>query len=260
MAAIQADVYSYPDAIFAREALEVARAYTTASGTDGADWRRLVSQLDGWDGRLTTDSVAAAVVVTMRDAFNGRVLRGKLGGRAGQYSWFNRETFYANIAEHRPASWLPSDVSSWEALFLESYREARKTLTSRLGNDEQAWRYGKLNEFQFVHNLGEVPGLAALVNPPSFEMDGGPNTVKAILASLGPLRRKWGSSMRFVADLSDADRTSLNLPTGQSGQHVSEHYTDQVDAWRFVRPQPFPFSRDAVRAVAVDTLLLTPAR
>jgi len=260
MAAIQADVYSYPDAIFAREALAVASTHRSDSGTEGADWKRLASILDGWDGKLTIDSRAAALVVTMRDSFNGRVLRSKLGGRSAQYSWFNREGFYADLVEQRPAAWLPSDASSWDTVFLEAYREARKTLESKLGPDATVWRYGKLNEFQFVHNLGEVPGLASLVNPPPFEMDGGPNTVKAIMASLGPLRRKWGSSMRFIADLSDVDRTRLNLPTGQSGQHASDHYTDQVDGWRLVQPQPFPFTRDAARSAASDTLLLTPAR
>jgi penicillin amidase len=204
--------------------------------------------------------MAAGLVVTMRDVFNTRVLRGKLGGRAGQYSWFNREVLYANLVEKRPASWLPPGAASWDDVVLEAYREARKTLSARLGEDETGWRYGRLNEFQFVHSLGEVPGLGSLVNPPPFEIDGGPNTVKAILASLGPLRRKWGASMRFVADLSDTNRTMLNLPTGQSGQHASDHYTDQLDDWRFVRPRVIPFSRDAVRETTADTLLLTPAR
>jgi penicillin G amidase len=260
MAAIQGDVYSYPDAIFAREVLAVAKTHADDPGEAGSEWKRLASHLEGWDGRLTIDSTAAGLVVTMRDLFNSRVLRGKLEGRAGQYSWFNREAFYANIVENRPASWLPSDAPSWDTVILDAYREARKSLSARLGPDQAAWRYGKLNEFQFVHNLGEVPGLASLVNPSPFEMDGGPNTVKAILASLGPLRRKWGSSMRFVADLSDADRTTLNLPTGQSGQHASEHYIDQIDDWRFVRPRAFPFTRNAVRATTASSLLLTPTR
>jgi penicillin amidase len=257
MSAIQADVYSYPDAIFAREVLAMARARVAAGDT--RDWRDLAARLDGWDGRLTVDSTAASLVVTMRKLFAERIFAARLGDRSRAYGWLNREAVVATVVENRPPEWLPQGVGSWEELVLQCYRSARRTLATQLGDDPEEWRYGRLNTFAFVHPLGQVPGLASVLNPPPFEMDGGPQTVKALQGGAFTGERKWGASMRLVVDLADFDRTTLNLPTGQSGQQASEHYMDQVEDWRFVRPHPFPYTERAVRESTAETLLLTPA-
>jgi acyl-homoserine lactone acylase PvdQ len=62
--------------------------------------------------------------------------------------------------------------------------------------------------------------------------------------------------MRLVVDLADLDRTTLNLTTGQSGQHSSPHYADQVQDWVNVTPHAFPFSENAVAADAADVLVM----
>jgi penicillin amidase len=251
---IQNDAYSYPDAIFAREVVSIARDRARAGAAGSSEWDELADRLGGWDGRLTVDSVPAAVVVTMRKKLFDRVLAGKLGDRAASYSWFGRETLYTNLIEQRPERWLPPGTASWDTLLLDAYGEAKHALTEKLGADPAGWRYGHLNTFTLAHPLARVPGLATVVNLAPFEIDGGQSAIKAV----GVLRG-WGPSMRLVVDVGDFDRSTLVLPAGESGQPASPHYADQTDDWRDGRTFPFPYSESAVAAATVETLVLVPA-
>ncbi len=66
----------------------------------------------------------------------------------------------------------------------------------------------------------------------------------------------WLPSMRQVLDLSNWDNSTWVNLTGESGHAYSPHYVDQVDAWAAGRTYPWPFSVQAVRASAQDTLTL----
>jgi acyl-homoserine lactone acylase PvdQ len=50
-------------------------------------------------------------------------------------------------------------------------------------------------------------------------------------------------SMRFNADLSDWDKSLLNLPIGQSGQIFAGHYKDQWDDYFAGRSYPMEFGK-----------------
>jgi penicillin amidase len=62
-----------------------------------------------------------------------------------------------------------------------------------------------------------------------------------------------GPSMRFVADLSDWDKSTLVLPTGQSGLLLSPHFKDQWPTYSAGKTYPMPF--DKVEAAGTLTLV-----
>jgi penicillin amidase len=253
MNAIQNDVYSYPDAVFARELARMAAPRASATGGDADEWREIAERFGSWDGMLSVESVPAAIVTATRRVFFERVMRAKLGERAKEYQWFGRDSLYTWMVEERPERWLPPDAGSWEALALESYRAAKGDLAARLGEDPAEWRYGRANTFTLAHPMGRLAGLSTLLNLDTFEVGGGPHAVKAI-----GVMRGWGPSMRLVVDLADVDRTTLVLPAGQSGHHASPHYADQTEAWRVGETFPFPFTDSAVRAATTGRLELVP--
>jgi penicillin amidase len=249
MSKFQGDTYSLTDHQFARLASRLAS--DQAGGRDAAEWQGIVSITGDWDGTLSRDSAAAALVTTARRSFIERVLTSRLGERRPEYEWFNREALAAWIVDELPDRWRPAGASDWAEVVLDSYRDARSQLEQKLGEDPATWRYGALNTISFEHPLNRVPGLGAVLDVGSFELDGGPHCVKAIGVARG-----WGPSMRLVVDLADLDRTTLNLTTGQSGQHSSPHYADQVQDWVNVTPHAFPFSENAVAADAADVLVM----
>jgi len=65
------------------------------------------------------------------------------------------------------------------------------------------------------------------------------------------------ASLRMVIDIGEWDNSRFSLPGGQSGNPLSPHYSDQLDAWRLGLGVPMPWSPKAVAAAAVETLHLT---
>jgi hypothetical protein len=67
-------------------------------------------------------------------------------------------------------------------------------------------------------------------------------------------------SMRFIADLSDWDKTQQGIALGQSGLPKSPHWSDQLADWRAVTPREFPFTPAAVAKATKQTLVLEPLK
>jgi penicillin amidase len=94
---------------------------------------------------------------------------------------------------------------------------------------------------------GQLPVLASYFNIGPVEMSGSSTTIKQTTQRLGP-------SMRFVADLSDWDRSLNNITIGESGQFLSRHFKDQWDAYYAARSFPMHFNTTTV----IHTLIVQP--
>lgn len=123
------------------------------------------------------------------------------------------------------------------------------------------WKYGSRYPMQLQHPVfSNLPllkygfvqsALTNLVGPGTVPQAGNSSTVKAA-------GRAFGASQRFTADLSNLDRSTLNIITGQSGQPFSPHYMDQWVAWYGGTTFTLPFSDAAVDANAAHRLKLSP--
>ena len=69
----------------------------------------------------------------------------------------------------------------------------------------------------------------------------------------------FAQGFRAVWDVGAWDRGGIAIPSGESGEPGSPHYTDLTNAWIAGTLQPLPFSRAAIRANATATLELTAA-
>ena len=58
------------------------------------------------------------------------------------------------------------------------------------------------------------------------------------------------SVARYVFDLADWERSAWVVPLGASGDPLSPHYADQVEAWSEVRLLPMRYGWSRIRAEA----------
>ncbi|MGZ8580246.1 MAG: penicillin acylase family protein, partial [Actinomycetota bacterium] len=65
-------------------------------------------------------------------------------------------------------------------------------------------------------------------------------------------------SWRVVYDLSDLDRSVGVLPTGNSGNPASGHWSDQAALWLAGDAHPLPFTEAAVESATVALARLVP--
>jgi penicillin amidase len=125
------------------------------------------------------------------------------------------------------------------------------------------WRWGDLHQISFRHPVGlGVPILDRLLqlSRGPYPIGGDADTVaQAGVDPWNPFSATaYSASYRQVFDTGDWDRGVFILPTGQSGHPASPHYADMVSAWRNGEYRPLPFSPQAVRDQAEETIQLTP--
>ena len=245
--AIQADTYSFPDAIFAAEVVKLGRPHAATS----PEWGQIVGAFEGFDARMSVESKVMPLVNSMRDAFCRRIIAGALGiDRARRYGWANSGTFFDRVITERPSEYLPKEFDSYEEVLLACYKDARESLSKKLGADSSQWSWGRFTQVRFRHALASdtLTGARFVIAP--VPENGGPPTVN----------RARLVSMRYIADVSSWDNTRQGIPLGQSGNPGSPHWKDQLSDWLAVTPAAFPFSKKAVESAAKETLILAPPR
>lgn len=245
--AIQADTYSFPDAIFVAEVLKLGRANAASS----PEWREILDQFEGWDPLMDVDSHKMPLCLMMRGAFQRRIIVGGLGEEMLKvYGWSNANPFFDRVIITRPREWLPKEFDSYEALLLACYKDAQENLTKRLGANKEQWRWGNLAQVRFQHPLANAASFGEQFNIAPFPQNGG-----------GQAINKGASvSMRFIADLSDWDNTRQGITLGESGDPANSHWKDQLADWQTVTPRSFPFNKNTVANAVKETLTLLPAQ
>jgi penicillin amidase len=260
---IQGDVYSIP----ARELADRMLALQPAD----EDARRALNFVRVWDGRLTTDSVAAAIVEAFYLDLLRRTLHEKLGPLTDHFlgkevhpaipdaSYFVRCTSWLlRLMREQPADWFPG--RTWGEVMEQSLTEAIAELRRELGDDMSGWTWGRIHYVPFEHPIGRVRALRPVFNRPPAPVGGDMNTV-AQACYLGA--RPWAAysyiaSYRQIIDLSDFNNSLAIMPGGQSGHPASRHYADMLGPWARGEYHPLPFDRAEVERHAEGRLTLAP--
>ena len=72
----------------------------------------------------------------------------------------------------------------------------------------------------------------------------------------------WMPAYRQVMDLADWDRSTFQLPTGNSGVPGHRHYDDCIDEYLDGRQRPLLYTREAIEAIEAaeaDRYVIDPA-
>jgi penicillin amidase len=222
-----------------------------------------------WDGQQGVDSAGAAyfnavwdrlLELTFHDQIPDAELRPNGGDRWVEVvrRLLNRpvDAFWDDL---RTAKRETRDTVLRSAMVL-----ARDDVTRLSGREPADWRWGRMHTLELRHATLGMSGIGALewlFNRGPYPVGGGSDAPQATAwnarEGFGVM---WVPSMRMVVDLSELDASQWVNLTGQSGHAFSDHYVDQVDAWRTGRLYPMRWDPAAVRDGAEDTLVLEPAR
>jgi penicillin amidase len=245
---IQGDIYSISGSTFAKTIAGMGQ-----STANNEKWLATVRLFAAWDGRVTEGAAAPPLIAEMRAAFRRRVLTAALGPeRATQYRHPNLDTALDRLIVERPVDWLPSEFRTYTELLQACHIDAMEALAKRIGPDAAQWTWGQYAPARLSHPLAAAPLIGG-----QFKI--APFPVAGTRAAVGATPNVGAAvSMRFIADLSDWDNSRQNIPLGISGDPSSQHWKDQLDEWRTVMPQPFPFTAKAVTKATKRTAILRP--
>lgn len=231
---------------------------------DGAGTQDAIDLLRTWDAQNTADSAAAAFANVLwsnlaQNIFTDREVplptddQGRLSTVVG-----------AMLDDPEHPLWTNEriDVQGKDEMLAFSAEQAYEELKDLQGEDVRQWNWGSLHEIDLVSDTLGSSGIApieALFNRGPYRVGGGASVVNATGWVLGEsYQTVTVPSMRMVIDLSDFDDSTWNHLTGASGHAFHPHYTDQTEDWTVGEQSDWAFSAKAVKAAAVDTLVLTP--
>ena len=216
--------------------------------------------LAGWDGRMSRDSEAShlysRLLLELTDAVGGDD-----AARDGlPSSPVGTTALLRLLAGGMDESWwddVGTDVVESRAMIVD--RVFDRLDAERIGSP-----WGAVHRVTFHHPYGKVPVVGAWLGRSwsrgPYPLGGDGTTINAnSWRSENPFTVTECPQGRIVVEVGRWDDTVLVLPTGQSGRPWSPHYADQLDAWLHVKPQTFPFSKEAVDAASVAQLLLLTA-
>lgn len=233
---------------------------------DAAGPRAALALLADWDAQNTERSPAAAYANVLwdelvQDLFSRRTDPAPVSGQSRLFSVVDRLL-------DDPASpwWINEEVGAAgrDDMLAQAATDAYERLVELQGDDPARWRWGDLHAITLTHDTFGTSGIApieALFNRGPFPVGGGTSVVDATGWTIGAdsFATVTVPSMRMTVDLADLDASRWNQLTGVSGHAFHPHYTDQVAAWQERRQTPWPFTLDAVRDAAENTLTLVPA-
>ncbi len=113
----------------------------------------------------------------------------------------------------------------------QSFKESVAALEKQLGTTVSSWTWNKVHTVEHQHPLGKVAALRGFFNVGPFEVSGSTEVINNLFFDFtadGDYVVKGGPSTRRVIDFSDIENSWSILPTGQSGNPFSAHYSDQA--------------------------------
>jgi len=240
MLAVEKDVYSAFSHFLARQ---IVAAYDQRK-PGGEDLKDCIALLRGWNGQMEKQTPAPLLITLIYDQLRKMVAERASPGKSDVYGPQMAPAMLEKILRGDASSWFPDKNAALIRALTDAFEEGRKAQ----GGNVNHWDYGKANELTIKHPVGgELPLLASYFNVGPVEMSGASTTIKQTTIRLGP-------SMRFIADLSDWDRSLNNITIGESGQFLSRHYKDQWDAYYVGRSFPMQFGK----VEAKQTLVVEP--
>lgn len=225
-----------------------------------------VEKLRNWNGQMT-EGPAPAIYHALYRRLLENTFRDEIGEELfSSYLEFlelgHPGGLYAVLDDEASPFWDDRgtpDVENRERVFLKSLDEAVELLTSRQGDDVNGWDWRSLHDVRFVHPLGSKEPLAWLFSRGPVPFGGSTFTVSNAVVSLRePFATPLGTSLRFLADLSNPDAARSVVPTGASGHPLSPHYFDQNPGWVEGRSHALALERTTIEGALESKLVLQP--
>ncbi len=244
---------------------KIATALSTAELNEKE--REAFATLKQWDFDAPADRPAPAVFHVMVQEFFDAVFKERLGDSLYQY-WLGNSFVAHNAANHL----IEQDNSPWfdnpatpitetrDTVLVRCFKSAVARLIDLFGDNIAKWEWGRLHSMTFFHPVGRrIPLLRRMMNVGPYPMGGGSNSVNPGLYRLAePFAVLAGASQRHIFDLSNMENSLRIIPTGISGNFMSDHYDDQAPLWLRVDYRPFHLKREDVEREAKYRLKMKP--
>jgi penicillin G amidase len=242
-------------------------------GSNDLELAPIFELFQNWDGYLSPSQPQASIYEVFTRYLILKLTTPKLGDLAPRYAGKGPTPVLAEgsvFGEHsqewlldtlsNPGSpwWTLGDGRTRKDIIHEAMHETLAHLQKACGPSMEDWTWGRAHSLTFGHTLGSVKPLDRIFNRGPYPIGGDGNTIWASGSNImNPNdHRIIGPPFRFIADLSDWNKSLGMLVPGQSGHPASEHYDDNIEGFFKGEYHPMPFDREKVMAQVEKKLTL----
>ena len=215
------------------------------------NFETVISYLENWNFSYSESETAASIMDTFMLKLAENTFKDEMGGDVYQnFVRFSALPARAMMRFLQNGSSFFDDVSTADRvetrqdIIVQSMSEAIDYLQRNYGNEPFEWRWEQLHTITLKPSLfgraAEDPDApAALKLIVNNLLSKGPYPARGHDMSINNGEYSWndpysmilGPSIRRIIDFSDLSRTLSILPTGQSGNPISQYYGDQTESW-----------------------------
>ncbi|HRH66219.1 MAG TPA: penicillin acylase family protein, partial [Bacteroidia bacterium] len=156
-----------------------------------------------------------------------------------------------------------SKTENKSAIVNEAFLAAIGILSDKLGKDPAKWNWKRVHSLEFEHPLGKQKPLDKFFNRGPYPVMGGVETVNNQsfnLTSDYRCKSNLGPALRRILDFSDPEHGLSINPTGQSGNFMSSHYSDQADLYIRGEFRQEMMNQEEIIHICGDALVLEPVK
>lgn len=259
---LQNDNYSH----FAREVTPYILAAYGNSPVQNQEMETALNYFRNWNYTLSKDDVPTTVFEVFFNHLIKNIYRDEMGEEL-----FRQYIYLANIPYRVTLSLLRDSATVWfddagtpaveskEDIIRRSLTESIDYLKEHLGGKMKEWQWGKLHTLTLKHPFGDIEVLSSIVNIGPIAVSGSGTSVNnGEYRFTNPYAMILGPSMRSIVDFSNVNNALSVLPSGQSGQPLHDHYSDQTPMWTNGEYHSLPLDEDAVATISKKILYLKP--
>ncbi|MRH99637.1 penicillin acylase family protein [Kriegella sp. EG-1] len=201
----------------------------------------VLDKLKNWDANYTVENTEGALFHRWVYLVMKKSLQDEIG--AEQFSQLLSTHFFKRMI----AGFIANESSIWwddvstsaiketrQTIVTNAFKEAFNSLVEDFGTDATTWTWDKVHTIEHGHPLGQVEALREYFNVGPFPINGTREVINNLgfgYSDDGFYKVSSGPSTRRVIDFSDIENSLSILPTGQSGNPLSEHYRDQAEMY-----------------------------
>ncbi len=245
----------------------ISQNLTKVSFTDNEN--KALEILTKWDGTYTKNSVAPIIYNKFLYLFLKMTFQDEMGVEGF------KQFMETHLSERQIAKQIKNKNSIWwddvstkhikennDEIFTNAFHLTISQLEKQFGKELSDWTWDKALTVTHKHAFDKVAYLKGIFNVGPFQLDGGNEVINNQIFDIneeGVYQITAGPSTRRIIDFSDIENGLTILPTGQSGNVLSKHYSDQAE--KFIRGEfvKMMLNKEEIER-SEDNLILKPVK
>lgn len=231
------------------------------------DYKVVIEELKNWTGEDKADLIAPSMYYNMLSQIIFLAMEDELGTEALKSLLVTSlpKNSYEVLIRNSNSPWWDNvhteKAETREDLIVQAARNTISLLSSNCGKNPEQWIWGKIHTLTHSHPLSAAKPLDKFFNVGPFAVDGGSEVINNLhfkLDTVGYFPVSGGPALRKITDLGDIENGITVSPTGQSGNVMSPHYSDQAQLFATGKFRKMMMNRNEIEQHSKNKLTLKP--